>query len=274
MLRIHRNILVLISLLVVAALSAPAAFVTASGPGTVDTSVFGTLVDFNNAPLDPDFPDYGTQVTSTESILVFDDGTLSVNFSVPNYSPFAEQVRYGSRTHPGQTPGDASPYIVNDSGAADLSAGYGQQLEFNVTGGLVAAIGIHISTIHGAPWLQSLSTITLEIYGVGGVLLESFEINSTSSPVNLAGLQEPSNNPENAGFYGFSRAENDIAGFRIIGGPILVDNLRFGLLDAGEDPGNGGGPGNPSAVPEASTFLLCGGVLTMLAMIRRRRTTA
>ena len=266
MLRSETNLLVLLSILLVATLTAPAAFVSYSGPGTIDTTIFPSLVDFNSIPPDASFPDFGTQVTSTAPVEVFNDGTFSVNFSVPNFSDFAGQVRYGNRTHAGQTTGAASPFISSDSGSPDVNhpslGNIQQQLNFEIGGGLVSAIGIQISTIDSQ--VSVLTNITLEIFGVGNTLLDTFVIDPTSTPT-LSSLQQANNNPELSGFVGFSRTENDIVALRITGGPIALDNLRFGTADSGD-------PGDPAAIPEASTFLLCGMGMTLLALWRRRKS--
>jgi hypothetical protein len=234
-----------------AALSASAAFVQ-TGPGEINTTVFPTLVDFNHLAV--------TQVTNAP-VEVFSSGGASVNFSVPNFDPDAGQVFVGVTTN-FQSGNEDSAYLVNLSGPSDLPANRVQQLSFALVGGAVSSVGIQLSRLS----LETHGAITLQIFGISG-LIETASITNALDNVGA---------PSNGFFYGFTVANSDIVEFRITGGPLKLENLRFGGFNG---TGGGGDPDpdpdpDPSPVPEASTFLLCGGALGLLGLMRRRMTRA
>ena len=258
----HTHAFVLLSLILTAVFSAQAAFVSYSGPGTVDTSVFGTLVDLNNPVQDPPF---GVALNATP-IEVYNSGGQTVNVSVPNFGTASAMVNFGTTFDFSNLSQTLSQYILNQTVISDVGLGTAPEILFSA-GTAVSAIGIHISAITSASFPpDTLSAISLEII---------FSDNTTAQ-TSITALPQATNDPTQAAFHGYSSASNNIIGFRITGGPIMLDNLRFGSLSGAGDPGDpgsgGGDPIDPAAVPEASTFLLCSGALGLLAMINRRRT--
>lgn len=255
MLRTHRRFLTLLSLLILAAISASAAFVQ-SAAGSVDLTTFSTLVNLDT-PAQP--PPFGTTISSTTPIEVYNSGGQTVNFSVPNQPSTNEAINFGitfDLTGGSQT---ISPYILSQGDNTAYSANTIGQMRFTL-GNAVAAIGIHISSVASASAFSSLILSPVEII--------VFFSDSTTATTTITATAASGLNPEQGTFHGYTSTSNNIVGFQVRGGPIALDNLRFGSLDdGGGDPGD---PGDPAAIPEASTFLLCGSALGLLGLLRRR----
>jgi hypothetical protein len=225
-----------------------------------DTSGITTIVNFDQfTGLGP----YGSVITDT-GVTVFTSGAFTINMNVPNYSAAAGgDIKYGTDVLiPSLSPTD--PYLVSNSTTND-NFGPGQQiLEFSLAGGAVSTIGIRLTPLAGL----DITNIRLEAFNSSGESLDFFLITSASSP-SFASIQAPGNDPSLGGFYGISSASSDIVRFRIIGGLLAMDDLGFGGLQlsggGGPDPDPEPDPGD-AAVPEASTFLLCGTMLGLLSL--------
>jgi hypothetical protein len=254
----HRNLLAALLLSLLAVTLSPAAFINN------DTTGMDVIVDFNDQPSSP----IGSELTSTP-VQIYADGTLTIHMAATNHNVFGNTVRYGvNQLLDGLEATD--PYLLlPDASAAAPSFQMG--IEFQIAGGAVSAIGIHLSAIAGLS--GTLTDITLAIYDGDGIELESFTITNSSTPVNLSGLFAPGNDPSLGGFYGFSTGENNIVSFRITGGYLALDDLKLRTLDdpGSGDPGDGDPLPNPAAVPEPGTFLLCGSLLGLLALAARRK---
>jgi len=227
-----------------------------------DYSGLDNLANFDGLP----GTTWGTALTGS-AVEVFNDGTLTVNLGGYNLNDFSSRPVYGMNQLIGSgTPTDGYLRIPHWDGGPNAT--FQQGIEFNVIGGAVSAIGIHISSVSVS--LPSLTDIQLQIFDADGTVLESFTITSGSTP-SLGSLATVNNDASAGLFVGFSTGANNITRFRLVGGDIVLDDLRFRTLDDEGPGGPGEGPGDPQAVPEASTFALCGSVLAGLAWLHRRR---
>lgn len=229
----HRRSLALLALTFLVAL-APAygAFLNNDIGSTTE------LVDFNQF-------DSGYVVMTSNPVQVFQNGGFAINMNVPNAADSTNTAIYGFG-------GPADYYLVNQTMPGDPVA---LSVEFNLAGGTVSSIGIRLATFQS----NFHTPIVLEIFDTSDLLLESH----TFSGWVGSGSSELSS----GGFYGFDTGTANIARMRITGGTIELDDLRFGgLSTGGQDPDP-----DPSAVPEASTFLLCASALGLLSLAGRFR---
>lgn len=196
-----------------------------------------------------------TQLTGTP-VLTHNLNGYTVNMNVPSFGTGDGEV-YVIDLLPANI--DTDPFLVNTNPSTNIGANR-RAIEFTLAGNAVSAIGIRISA-----WGDGNYTdVTLEIFGNSG-LIESHTI---EGPGALAGrtLDAPNSEPSLGGFYGFEIATPTITRFRISGGPIALDDLRFTSATGDPDPDP-----DPSAVPEASTFLLCASALGLLSLAGRFR---
>ncbi|MCL4783464.1 MAG: hypothetical protein KJZ70_10555 [Bryobacterales bacterium] len=232
----HRRSLALLALTFLVAL-APAygAFLNDDIGGTTE------LVDFNQF-------DSGYATMASNPVQVFQNGGFTVSMNTPNAADSGQTVIYGFG-------GPVDYYLVNQTQPGDPVA---LSVEFNLAGGTVSSIGIRLATFSD----NFHTPIVLEIFDASEVLLESHAFNGW--------VGSGSSQLDPGGFFGFEIGTASIARLRVTGGTIELDDLRFGGLstDGGEpDP-------DPSAVPEASTFLLCGTALGLLSLAGRFRRKA
>ena len=199
------------------------------------------LVDFNQF-------DSGYVVMTSNPVQVFQNGGFTVSMNTPNAADSGQTVVYGLG-------GPADFFLLNQTQPGDSVA---LTVEFNLAGGTVSSIGVRLSTFMG----NYHTPIVLEIFDTSDVLLESHTFNGW--------LGSGSSALSPGGFFGFDTGIANIAKLRITGGTIELDDLRFGGLST-----DGGEPEpDPSAVPEASTFLLCGTALGLLSLAGRFRRKA
>lgn len=248
-----RNIFAALSLLLLATVFSPAAFINN------DTSGMTVLVDFDQFDDVGDPHPYGSVLTGGQVEVYSQDG-LTIHMAVADYNGVQDPVRYGLMALlVGGVAGDPTdPYLKTPDDAGSPSPGpeHRRGIEFTITGDAVSAIGIHLSVLDYAT--ATLTPIVLEVFS-GSTLLESRTINGPSDP-EVGDLQAENNDPSLGRFVGFSSTSNNITGFRITGGQLVLDDLRFRFLEDG---------GDPAPVPEASTMLLCGSALVVLAIARR-----
>ncbi|MDZ7639641.1 MAG: hypothetical protein U5J83_15530 [Bryobacterales bacterium] len=235
----RRSLLILAIALLITLAPAYGAFLNNDIGGTTE------LVDFNQF----------SSITQLDGnpVQTFQNGAFTISMNVPNFDSSSGTVVSGFG-------GPTNYLLVNQTQPGDSAI---QAVEFTLSGGTVSSIGIRLSSLTDNPH----TAIILEIFDASDVVIESQTFASWggfsgTSPLNSA--------PGDAtgGFYGFSSISANIARFRITGGTITLDDLRFGGLETG-------GPGpDPSEIPEASTFLLCASILGLLSLggrIRRLR---
>ena len=229
-----------------------------------DTSGITTIVNFDQFT---GLGQFGSILTDT-NVEIFNSGAFTINMNVPNYSTTSGgPIRYGLDTISDFNGPPTDPYLLSASGPDDIA---GQNppgmriLEFSLAGGAVSKIGIRLTPLTGF----DLTDIQIQAFNSAGDSLDVFTINSVSNPSKSA-LQTAiqGNDPSLGGFYGISSTSSDIVRFRIIGGILAMDDLGFGGLQLSGGGGSDPDPEpDPGAVPEASTFLLCGTMLGLLSL--------
>lgn len=201
------------------------------------------------------FDQFGTATQLTGSpVLTHNLNGYTVNMSVPTPEGPVE-IYYGVTGIGAGFAEPTDPYVLNLADQTNLAR---KTIEFTLTGNAVSAIGIRISALPGLAY----TNVTLEAFANDvSVGVHTFE--GAGAPGVLHAL---SGDPSLGGFYGFEIATPTITRFRISGGPIALDDLRFTSAGAGPDPDP-----DTSAVPEANTFLLCASVLGLLSFGGRFR---
>ncbi len=254
--RTHNLLLVLLTITLMAAISASAAFVSTPS-GSVDLTTFSTLVDLNS-------PAGANIVSSSTPFEIFNSGGQTVNFSLPNYVSTNAAITYGITFNLAGGPSPFDPYILAQGDNSDYLNNNLNQMRFTL-GNAVAAIGIHISSLVTSSFFPGAIQSPVE--------LVVFFSDSTSTTTTITATAASGLDPALGQFHGYSSGTNNIVGFQVRGAPIALENLRFGSLSGGGDPDPDPDP-DPSPIPEASTFLLCGGALGLLGMLRRRMARA
>ncbi len=194
-----------------------------------------------------DFDQYSSiTVLDATPVQTFQNGGFTIAMNTPNAASSGQTVVYGF--------GGPTDYsLLNQTQPGDPTH---LSVDFSLAGGTVSSIGVRLSTFQG----NFHTPIVMEIFDTSDLLLESHTFSG------WVGSGVSALSP--GGFYGFDTGVANIARLRITGGTIELDDLRFGGLSSGEpEP-------DPSAVPEASTFLLCASALGLLGLFGRFRRQA
>lgn len=209
----------------------------------------------------------GNLILSNVPVEVYGFNGLTVNMANSDYQPgsnYYSTLNYGIEVMAdGYNTNASSPYLLNTMTTSPSSPQQG--VEFILAGGTVSSIGIRLA----ASSITTTNPIVIQILDSSLSVIDSFQIMGAQlTAIKSGGNVDP--NGTNSGFFGFANATADITGFRVVGGLVAMDDLKFGGVTLSTDPGPGP---DPEPVPEASTFLLCGTALGLLSLggrLRRR----